>query len=103
VFADAAVLPPPLAVERLDWQQWDRVLRVNLTGAVSTLVASLRHLVDGGSLLVTRLAEALSIATGGSTVMRPPERSTPSAESGRPPCPETSSGNHDAPRPGIAG
>jgi NAD(P)-dependent dehydrogenase (short-subunit alcohol dehydrogenase family) len=63
VFANAAVLPPPLPVEQLDWQQWDQVLRVNLTGAVSTLVASLGHLVEGGSLLVN----------GSSTAIRPRE------------------------------
>ncbi|HSJ21081.1 MAG TPA: SDR family NAD(P)-dependent oxidoreductase [Nocardioidaceae bacterium] len=37
--ANAAVLPPPVPVEELDWQQWDRVLDVNLTGAVRTLVS----------------------------------------------------------------
>ena len=53
VFANAAVLPPPMPVEELDWQEWDQVLSINLTGAVGTLVSSLAHVVDGGSLLVS--------------------------------------------------
>jgi 3-oxoacyl-[acyl-carrier protein] reductase len=52
VFANAGVLPPPIPVAALDWQEWDLVLGVNLTGAVLTLVSSLGHVVDGGSLLV---------------------------------------------------
>ena len=52
VFANAAVLPPPASSRELDWQEWDEVLRINLTGAVSTLVTSLPHVVDGGSLVV---------------------------------------------------
>jgi 3-oxoacyl-[acyl-carrier protein] reductase len=52
VFANAAILPPPVPVEELDWDVWHQVLNVNLTGAVSTLVSSLAHVVDGGSLLV---------------------------------------------------
>jgi NAD(P)-dependent dehydrogenase (short-subunit alcohol dehydrogenase family) len=51
-------------VESLDWQQWDRVLGVNLTGAVLTLVASVPHLVDGASLL----------ASGSSMAIRPREQ-----------------------------
>jgi NAD(P)-dependent dehydrogenase (short-subunit alcohol dehydrogenase family) len=61
VFANAAILPPPAPVEDLDWQEWDRVLEVNLTGAVVTLVAALGHVADGGSL----------IATGSSMAIRP--------------------------------
>jgi len=64
VFANAAVLPPPRAVETLDWQEWDRVLSVNLTGAVLTLVSSLQYVVDGGSLLMN----------GSSMAIRPRER-----------------------------
>ena len=52
VFANAAVLPPPVAVGDIDWQLWDRVLDVNLTGALRTLVLSLPYVVDGGSLVV---------------------------------------------------
>jgi 3-oxoacyl-[acyl-carrier protein] reductase len=52
VFANAGILPPPTPVEALDWQEWDRVLGVNLTGAMQTLLCSLGHVVDGGSLLV---------------------------------------------------
>lgn len=52
VFANAAILPPPVPVEQLNWDVWHQVLNVNLTGAVSTLVSSLAHVVDGGSLLV---------------------------------------------------
>lgn len=52
VFANAGVLPPPLPVEKLDWDLWHQVLSVNLTGAVSTLVSSLSYVVDGGSFLV---------------------------------------------------
>ncbi len=52
VFANAAILPPPAPIDQLDWDLWHRVLNVNLTGAVSTLVASLAHVVDGGSLLL---------------------------------------------------
>ena len=46
-------------MEALDWQQWDRVLSVNLTGAVLTLVSSLAHVVDGGSLLVNGSSMAI--------------------------------------------
>ena len=63
VFANAAVLPPPEPVEQLDWRQWARVIDVNLTGAVLTLVAALPHAVDGGSLL----------ASGSSMAIRPRE------------------------------
>jgi NAD(P)-dependent dehydrogenase (short-subunit alcohol dehydrogenase family) len=59
VFANAAVLPPPAPVEALDWQEWDQVLRVNLTGAVLTLASSLGHVVDGGSLLVNGSSMAI--------------------------------------------
>jgi 3-oxoacyl-[acyl-carrier protein] reductase len=52
VFANAGVLPPPCPVEELDWLEWDRVVSVNLTGAIQTLVLSLPHVVDGASLLV---------------------------------------------------
>ena len=64
VFANAGILPPPVPVATLDWQQWDRVLSVNLTGAVSTLVSSLPHVVDGASLLVS----------GSSLAIRPREQ-----------------------------
>jgi 3-oxoacyl-[acyl-carrier protein] reductase len=63
VFANAAVLPPPAPVEGLDRAEWARVLDVNLTGAVFTLVTSLAHVVDGGCLL----------ATGSSMAIRPRE------------------------------
>jgi 3-oxoacyl-[acyl-carrier protein] reductase len=53
VFANAAILPPPVPVEKLDWELWQQVLNVNLTGALATLVSSLDHVVDGASLLVT--------------------------------------------------
>jgi NAD(P)-dependent dehydrogenase (short-subunit alcohol dehydrogenase family) len=59
VFANAGVLPPPRPVEKLDWQEWDRVLGVNLTGAVLTLAASLTHVVDGGALLVNGSSMAI--------------------------------------------
>ena len=52
VFANAGILPPPVPSQTIDWTEWQRVLDVNLTGAISTLVASLPHVVDGGSLLV---------------------------------------------------
>lgn len=65
VVANAGILPPPVPADRLDWGEWDRVLAVNLTGAVATLVAALPHLADGASLL----------ATGSSLAIRPrPER-----------------------------
>jgi NAD(P)-dependent dehydrogenase (short-subunit alcohol dehydrogenase family) len=63
VFANAAMLPAPTPVQDLDWQEWDRVLDVNLRGAVSTLVCALPHLADGGSL----------VATGSSMAIRPRE------------------------------
>lgn len=59
VFANAAILPPPAPVERLDRDGWDRVLDVNLTGAVFTLVAALGHVVEGGSLLVNGSSMAI--------------------------------------------
>jgi NAD(P)-dependent dehydrogenase (short-subunit alcohol dehydrogenase family) len=52
VFANAGVLPPPAPVDSLDGDQWDRVLAVNLTGAVGTLIASLPHARDGASLIL---------------------------------------------------
>ena len=64
VFANAGVLPPPRSATDLDWDEWDRVLAVNLTGAMATLVASLPHLVDGASLLVS----------GSSLAIRPREQ-----------------------------
>ena len=64
VFANAAILPPPAPVEELDWREWDRVLAVNLTGAVVTLISTLGNVVDGGSLLVN----------GSSMAIRPRER-----------------------------
>lgn len=59
VFANAAILPPPVPVGTLDRNGWDRVLDVNLTGAVFTLVSALAHVVDGGSLLVTGSSMAI--------------------------------------------
>ncbi|HEX6392788.1 MAG TPA: SDR family oxidoreductase [Acidimicrobiales bacterium] len=64
VFANAGVLPPPVPVDSLDWQEWDRVLNVNLTGAMFTLISALGHVADGGSLL----------ANGSSMAIRPRER-----------------------------
>ncbi|HEY7438881.1 MAG TPA: SDR family oxidoreductase [Acidimicrobiia bacterium] len=63
VFANAAILPGPVPVEDLDWQEWDRVLGVNLTGAVSTLVSALPHVAAAGSL----------VANGSSMAIRPRE------------------------------
>jgi NAD(P)-dependent dehydrogenase (short-subunit alcohol dehydrogenase family) len=59
VFANAALLPPPAPVEELDWQQWNEVLNVNLTGAVRTLACSLAHVQDGGSLVVSGSSMAI--------------------------------------------
>jgi 3-oxoacyl-[acyl-carrier protein] reductase len=64
VFTNAAVLPPPVPVESLDWDAWDEVVSLNLTGAVMTLVSSLPYLVDGASLL----------ACGSSMAIRPREQ-----------------------------
>jgi NAD(P)-dependent dehydrogenase (short-subunit alcohol dehydrogenase family) len=52
VFANAGILPPPRPVELLDATEWDRVLAVNLTGAVMTLVTSVPHVKDGAALLL---------------------------------------------------
>lgn len=52
VFANAGILPRPQPAESIDLAEWDRVLAVNLTGAVMTLTASLPHVRDGGSLLL---------------------------------------------------
>ena len=59
VFANAAVLPSPTPFEALDWQEWDQVLSVNLTGAVFTLACCLRLLVDGASLIVSGSSMAI--------------------------------------------
>ena len=59
VFANAAILPPPVPVGKVDRIGWDRVLDVNLTGAVFTLVTSLDHVADGGSLLVNGSSMAI--------------------------------------------
>jgi 3-oxoacyl-[acyl-carrier protein] reductase len=59
VFANAAVLPPPVPVEALDWDEWHQVLSINLTGAVMTLVSSLSHVPDGASLLVNGSSMAI--------------------------------------------
>lgn len=59
VFANAAILPPPIPSEALDWDEWDRVLRTNLTGAVMTLVLALEHVQDGASLIVNGSSMAI--------------------------------------------
>ena len=38
-------------VAELDDDEWDRILRVNLTGTMYCLRAELRHIVDGGSIV----------------------------------------------------
>ena len=43
VVANAGILPPPTLAAELNWAEWDRVLAVNLSGAVATLVAALPH------------------------------------------------------------
>ena len=52
VFANVGILPPPRPVESLDVTEWDRVLAVNLTGAVMTLVAAIPHARDGAALVL---------------------------------------------------
>ena len=59
VFANAAILPPPVPIEALDRAGWDRVVDVNLTGSVFTLASALGHVVDGGSLLVNGSSMAI--------------------------------------------
>ncbi|HUP75542.1 MAG TPA: SDR family oxidoreductase [Acidimicrobiales bacterium] len=59
VFANAGILPPPVPFEALDWHQWDRVLNVNLSGAIATLASALAHVGDGASLLVTGSSMAI--------------------------------------------
>ena len=59
VFANAGILPPPVPSQAIDWTEWRHVLDVNLTGAISTIVASLPHVVDGGSLLVNGSSMAI--------------------------------------------
>jgi NAD(P)-dependent dehydrogenase (short-subunit alcohol dehydrogenase family) len=53
------VLPPPVPVEAMNWQEWDRVLDVDLTGAVRTPFFVLSHVADGGSLLVNGSSMAI--------------------------------------------
>jgi NAD(P)-dependent dehydrogenase (short-subunit alcohol dehydrogenase family) len=52
VFANAGILPQPRPVESLDVTEWDRVLAVNLTGAVMTLVTAIPHVRDGAALIL---------------------------------------------------
>ena len=59
VLANAAVLPPPVPAPEIDWEQWARVLDVNLTGAVRTLVSALPHVADGASLVVNGSSMAI--------------------------------------------
>ena len=59
VFANAGILPPPVPAHELDRAAWDRVVDVNLTGAVFTLVNALGHVVDGASLLVSGSSMAI--------------------------------------------
>lgn len=59
VFANAAILPPPVPAEEIDWQQWNRVLDINLTGTVRTLISALPHVADGASLIVTGSSMAI--------------------------------------------
>src|SRR6202167_1865042 len=59
VFANAGILPPPVPSQAIDWTEWRRVLDVNLPGAISTIVASLPYVVDGGSLLVSGSSMAI--------------------------------------------
>ena len=74
VFANAAVLPSPVPVDALDWQEWDQVLSVNLTGAVLTLTSSLGHIVDGGSLLVNGSSMAIRPRRREDSLTLPPRR-----------------------------
>src|SRR6202161_491178 len=60
VFANAGILPPPVPSQAIDWAEWRRVLDVNLTGAITTIVASLPYVVDGGSLLVNGSSMGIS-------------------------------------------
>jgi 3-oxoacyl-[acyl-carrier protein] reductase len=64
VFANAAILLPPVPAAVLDWQEWERVLNVNLTGAVATLVSSLAHVLDGAALLVNGSSMAIGPREG---------------------------------------
>ena len=59
VFANQGILPPPVPAHELDRAAWDRVVDVNLTGAVFTLVNALGHVVDGASLLVSGSSMAI--------------------------------------------
>jgi NAD(P)-dependent dehydrogenase (short-subunit alcohol dehydrogenase family) len=59
VFANAGILPGPVPTPALDWHEWDRVLSINLTGAVMTLVIALDYVVDGASLLVSGSSMAI--------------------------------------------
>ena len=59
VFANAGILPPPVPSQAIDRTEWRRVLDVNLTGAISTIVASLPYVADGGSLLVNGSSMAI--------------------------------------------
>jgi NAD(P)-dependent dehydrogenase (short-subunit alcohol dehydrogenase family) len=59
VFANAAILPPPVPLGILNRTGWDRVLDVNLTGAVFTLVSAVEHVVDGGAMLINGSSMAI--------------------------------------------
>src|SRR5680860_691994 len=56
VSANAAVLPPPVPVEELDWREWDQVLSIPLTGADFTPAASLPHALGGSASTLSRRA-----------------------------------------------
>ena len=53
VFANAGILSPPQPIAELDPAEWQRILDVNLTGAIMTLKAALPFVRPGGSLLVS--------------------------------------------------
>ena len=59
VFANAAVLPSPVPIEALDWQEWDRFSASTSRAPCRRWSSSLSHVVDGGSLLVNGSSMAI--------------------------------------------
>ena len=53
VFSNAGILPPPVPADAVDLEAWNRVIGVDLTGAVMTLLAALPHTRDGAAFVLT--------------------------------------------------
>ncbi|MEE2058570.1 short-chain dehydrogenase/reductase [Rhodococcus artemisiae] len=70
VIANAGITPPPATIRTSDLAEFDRVMAVNLTGALNTIQPTLDGIVArGGHIVVVASAAAFSPGLGGSAYM----------------------------------